>query len=182
MCSSDLGTTATYSLDLTSIGGFTGSSTLTCTSTDALPGPCVTPSNVAATANGQTAFSVTVGTSADAAHRRAGAASFADPGSQGKGSTRSTRVPVPLLVLLAITLAAWLTLWAAPTRMRLGIHLRFTLGAIAVTMLAGATLVACGGGGANSDPPPPTGGTYTLTITATSSGTSRTLPLTLVVD
>jgi hypothetical protein len=57
------------------------------------------------------------------------------------------------------------------------------LGVIAILTLTGATLVACGGGGgANSDPPPPTGGTYTLTITATSGGTSRTLPLTLVVD
>jgi hypothetical protein len=175
------GTTATYSLDLTSIGEFTGSPTLTCTSTDALPGPCVTPSSVAATANGQTAFSVTVGTSADSASRRVRAAALALSGSRGTGRTPPARGPAPLIALLALTFATWLSLWSAAPRLRQGPRLRLALGAIAVATFAGATLVACGGGGANSDPPP-IGGTYTLTITATSSGTSRTLPLTLTVD
>jgi hypothetical protein len=177
------GTTASYSLDLTSLGGFTGSPTIACSSTDALPGPCVTPSNIAATANGQTAFTVTVATSLDAASRRVRATTFAAPGrggTRGTGGTPPARVPAPLIALLAFTLAAWLLLSAAP-RLRQGSRLRLALGVVAVATLAGVTLVACGSG-ANSDPPPPTGGTYTLTITATSSGTSRTLPLTLVVD
>ena len=177
------GTTASYSLDLTSLGGFTGSPTITCSSTDALPGPCVTPSNVSATANGQTAFTVTVGTSADAASRRVRAATLATPGSPGTGRMLPSRVPVSLIALLALALATWLSLRAAAPRLRVSSRLRFSLGVSAVILLAGATLVACGGGGgANSDPPPPTGGTYTLTITATSGGTSRTLPLTLIVD
>src|SRR6185437_13101015 len=58
-------------------------------------------------------------------------------------------------------------------------------------VLAGLPMVACGGGGGSmtSPPPPPTPitsstpqGTYTVNFTATSSGISRTVPLTLVVQ
>jgi hypothetical protein len=183
------GTTATYSLDLTSIGEFTGSPALTCTSTDALPGPCVTPSSVAATANGQTAFAVTVGTSADSARRRLGATARSAPGRRRGGppspAPTALRGLAALLVSLVGVAVIWLGLRSNAGALSRGFDpfriARLAVVLAGVILAAGVMLVACGGG-ANSDPPPPTGGTYTLTITATSSGTSRTLPLTLTVD
>jgi hypothetical protein len=52
-------------------------------------------------------------------------------------------------------------------------------------LLLAAIWTGCGGGGSSSGPPPPAGtpaGNYTLTVTGTSQGVSRTVNLTLTVN
>jgi hypothetical protein len=83
---------------------------------------------------------------------------------------------VPLLVwlLMLVTLA----MFAAARRQRVNLGL-------APAVLLVALWAACGGGGSVPPPPPKTGtlaGTYTLTVTGTSSGVSRSTTLTLKVN
>jgi len=89
-----------------------------------------------------------------------------------------------------IALLAMLPLWRAGRNLSRSARVKLSIVLFAI-VLAGLPMVACGGGGGSmtSPPPPPTPitsstpqGTYTVNFTATSSGISRTVPLTLVVQ
>jgi hypothetical protein len=166
------GDTATFNLDVTSIGGFTGAVALTCTGTS-LPGTCAAaPSTINATANGQTAFQVNVGTSADAKRVRA----FAT----GNFAARAVRFGESLRAVSLVFAIFWLVALSLLHRARWR-RWRFASAAAIVLIFLTMALAACGsGGGATTDPPPAS--TYMLTVTATSGGATRTLPLTLTVD
>jgi hypothetical protein len=165
------GDTATFSLDLTSIGGFTGTVMLSCAGTAGavLPGACAAPATVVATANGQAAFQVTVGTSPDAARRRVAGRALPWPPNRRESG---------VFAMIAFGLLA-LAMLVGPLSQRRG---RTALGSAVLWLGLACSLAACGGGSdaATTDPPPAS--TYSLTITATSGGATRTLPLTLTVD
>jgi hypothetical protein len=166
------GSTATFNLDLTSSGGFAGSVALACSGTS-LPGTCtVTPVTLTAVSNAQEAFAVTVATTATDA-RRAG--SIADWFPRGH-----TPDDVPASAArLALVVAGCAIFFACARFSRSRVTALFVLLAMAVVF----GFAACGGGGASSSTdPPPASTTYSMTVTATSAGGTRTLPLTLTVN
>jgi hypothetical protein len=167
------GQTGAYNLQIAPTG-FSGNVALTCTWQSSQPrGTNCSVSPTSATLNGTdpTPFTVSVSTSAR---------SLASP----RGPTLP-RMPEPWAghspPLLAWLLAlAVLVMLGAPSRRRVYVGL-------AMSMLLVVLWVACGGGGGGSAPPPPpqTGtpaGTYSLTITGTAAGVSRTTSLTLKVN
>jgi hypothetical protein len=88
--------------------------------------------------------------------------------------------PHPLLVLLALLLAGLAPHFARERRLR-------PAGALPLAILLFVVVLAIGCGGGNSavPPPPPTGtpaGTYTITVTGSSSTVSHTTDLTLMVN
>ncbi|MGB6883348.1 MAG: hypothetical protein WBE10_04825, partial [Candidatus Acidiferrum sp.] len=180
------GSSATYNLQVTPIGGFDGTVALSCTgappeSTCFVPEVSTPPSgNVAAT------FSVQVNTTAP---------SIAMPGvgRQWHPLDGLRMLPMFLMVALASTLLAFATRFRGPAaQWRHAYASAVLLGFLVLAII----LIGCGGGSYNSTPtpppsggtptPPPSGGTptgkYTLTVTGTSNGVSHSEILTLIVN
>ena len=180
------GSSATYNLQVTPIGGFDGTVALSCTgappeSTCFVPEVSTPPSgNVAAT------FSVQVNTTAP---------SIAMPGvgRQWHPLDGLRMLPMFLMVALASTLLAFATRFRGPAaQWRHAYASAVLLGFLVLAII----LIGCGGGSYNSTPtpppsggtptPPPSGGTptgkYTLTVTGTSNGVSHSETLTLIVN
>ncbi|MGH9775518.1 MAG: choice-of-anchor D domain-containing protein [Candidatus Acidiferrales bacterium] len=158
------GQTATYNLQLNSLGGFAGSVSLSCSGapfeSSCTPSPAMLPLS-AASAN----FMVSAPTTARSA-------------SFPRERTRPFISPFILFSFALITFLAYARLRA--------LHVphakaRAFLPAFALLLLLG--LAACGstggGGGGNSGTPP---GSYPLTVTASAQGTSRTFALSLTVQ
>ncbi len=156
------GQSAAYNLNVSGISGFSGPVVLSCSGVPAGSTCNVTPSTV--TISGSTAepFSVTVTTTAR--HTVAAVSRIQLP-------------PAAWLFCLALllSLCACMRL-AGSARVR-----RMTWAAAS----CGVLLIAIAGCGGHSNPPPVVigtpAGTYTVVVTATSSGATRTMPLTLVV-
>ncbi len=165
------GQTATFTLDVTSVGAFTGPVTFTCTGTT-LPETCTVPAPLAVAANAQTVFQVTVATSATS--KRVPASSTSSSAWPRAFRTKSCAALIALfagLVMFAFALAG-----NVKARRR-AVHFAASA-ALFVTFAV--MLGACGGSSASApDPPDPT--TYSLTVTGTANGATRTVPLTLVV-
>jgi HYDIN/CFA65/VesB family protein/centrosomal CEP192-like protein/beta-propeller repeat-containing protein len=157
------GMTATYQLDVTSVGGFSGAVAMACTGS--VPGgTCMTSaSTVNVTANGQTPFqvSVTTGTSA------------------GSPNARQFRWPPWNWCLIAISLFAMFALANLKRRANLdSARARWISPALVLLVLFSVAMSACGGGTGSVQ----TANTYSLTVTATAGGATRTLGLTLIVQ
>lgn len=155
------GQSAVYNLNLSGTNGFSGPVVLSCSGTPAASTCNVNPPTL--TVNGSTAapFTVTVAT-----------------------TPRSTATTVPWAQLPP---TAWLfcvaLLLSLCAYMRLARSVRIRRMAWAAAS-CGALLIAIAGCGGDSHPPVITGtpaGTYNVTVTATSNGATRTMPLTLVV-
>ncbi len=188
------GTTATFNLDLTSIGGFSGTVALSCSGTS-LPGTCaVTPSSITAASNAQTAFQVSIPTSADA--KRASIFAFAKFGER-PGSPAFIFRWIVLLTLISRAAAVRFVYATQFRRTRSRVpkshvanfsvtKFRVALATIALCAAIAAGLAACGSGAASDPPDSPPTTTYSITVTAIagtgSNSATRTLPLTLTVD
>jgi hypothetical protein len=163
------GQVATYELQLAPLGGFTGAVSLACSGVPEQATCSVSPSVVAVNAASAVSFTVTVTTTA-----RAMAAAV------------STRGPFPGVPQLPTPISAMTVAAAHRSHARArGSKPVRVLGAIGALFVCLSVISACGGGGGSTLPPPPGGtaaGSYTLTVTGTSSSASQTMNLILVVN
>lgn len=163
------GQTATYNLQIAPTG-FSGNVAMSCSWTGSQPrGTNCTISPTSVNLDGTTAapFTVTVTTMAR---------SLAGPGPNGWPPVRLGHRIVPLAVWL-LGLIGLMTVAAARRRR--------VYASLAGSMLLVLLWAACGGGGGGGGGTTATGtpaGTYTLTMTATAAGVSRTTSLTLKVN
>lgn len=178
------GQTAQFSLQINSTAGFPGTTpvsvALSCTAT--IPeGTCTTPGSVQVTqAASDPTFTVSVTTTA---------ASGMPPG----GPIGGPHAGIYFAPMAGLAMGMALLLFAGGRREGLRAtwgtrRMRFAARMVQACILAAALsagLAACGGSGGGStgggDPGTPAN-TYSLTVTATANGTSREIPLTLVVQ
>ncbi|HEX6908497.1 MAG TPA: hypothetical protein VF154_17905, partial [Terriglobales bacterium] len=156
------GSSASYTIAVSSQNGFGGTVALVCAGAPAGSQCSLNPGSVAAGASA----SLTVTTSGPSAQLR---------------TLPGHRAPFYALWLLlpGITLAG--AGWTAASRRRHAFMLLLASGIIALLTFQ----LGCGGGGSSSPPPPPGGtppGTYTVTVTGTSGNMQVTTPVTLVVQ
>jgi len=150
------GQTATYSVSVSSGGGFNQTVSFSCTGAPSLSTCSVSPGS--ATLSGSSATSLMIA------------------GPRNPGNYR------PLVLVLAVSALAWLaSLFKQGRQRRLSLA---SVSLLVLTICIGLALAACGGGG-GSKPGTPTG-TYSLTVTGTFNSGSTTLAhntnLTLVVQ
>ena len=157
------GGTATYSLQFSPIANFTGTVTLSCTSTPAGVPCSASPSTIQV--KGSAAVPVTVIAMPPAKALLVPSVRFTPLGST---SLRLTSGMVCSLSLVGIVLAR------KRRTKRVGFAPRFVHAALASLLLALCLTAACGGGGSGT---PPTPSNFTLTVTASSGG--AVLPVTL---
>jgi len=162
------GQTATYDLQISPVSGFNGTVALTCSGAPS-PSTCsVSPTSVPNGANSY-AFTVTVNNTADA---------------QTLPLLELPSVPqlpmrfgIPLVSVLAMMLLlAWVGIKTGQTK-------RLRIPALALLVLSLGYLSGCGGGGGGGGGPiakPPTNAT--ITVTGTSSGVNRALPVSLTIN
>jgi hypothetical protein len=181
------GQSATYSLEIDSSAGFTGSVSLACTSAPPA-GACAitttppsTPPSVQVSPGAPGQFQVVVST-------RAGLPPAGEPALRRLLPWPASRPSAWLVTLLAAILALW-AIWTFQRGVRSPLDRRpefaqaVQVGALLLALAFG--LAACGGGDGASDPPPAgtPPGTYTVTLTATGpTGVTRTILLTLTVQ
>jgi sugar lactone lactonase YvrE len=165
------GQTATYNLQITPMGGLSGTLNLSCSGAPPQGTCVVSPSALNVSGNSPLAFSVTVTTMAR---------SFVPFVTPHRPWSSPARVPV-LLALLALVCILAIQAFAIAHRSK-AVRLCLTAGFLLVCL---GCLAACGGGGGekgagqNGTP----AGTYNLTVTGTQSGSSsHVLPLTLTVN
>jgi hypothetical protein len=159
------GQTATYNLQLTPANGFTGIVTMNCSGAPSLATCNVSPSS--ANVNGAAVtVTVTVTTTAPSV---ASLIRNMEPGTP-MGRTNLAMSGMTMLVLLA-------GVRIPRKRLRLLI-------ASGVAALALAFFVGCGGSAGGTNPPGggTPKGTYTLTLSGSSGGVTKTTPLTLIVN
>jgi hypothetical protein len=169
------GASASYSLNVTPAGGFSGQVTFSCTNLPTDASCTITPPS-AMLSNAAVTVSVAIATTQQTA-------SAAPPASTVVTAFYAAIWPMGLLGLIP--------LWNVRKSLRragLGVKVAAIIGAT-VTLLAVANITGCGGGGSGPSTPPPTqtsaatpAGTYTVNFVATTgAGAKRTVPLTLVV-
>jgi hypothetical protein len=170
------GSTATDNLQVTPISGFNGTVTLSCTGAPSQSTCTPLPASATLNGNGAALFSVQITTTAPSvASLRVG---------RQWRSIDGLRI---LQVVLVAGLASTLLVFALRFRESAARRRRAYVFAISFGFLLLASVVSgCGGGSASSSSPPPSSGTpagnYTLTITGTSNGVSRSQTLTLIVN
>jgi hypothetical protein len=163
------GQTATYNLQVAPTG-FSGNVALSCAWTGSQPrgtNCTVSPTSVNVDGTNAAPFTATVTTTAR---------SLAGPRPEVRPPLSDHPRGVPLAVLL-LGLLMLITV-TVPRQQRM--YVRLGLAMALVVLWA-----ACGGGGGATPPPSQTGtpaGTYTLTVSGTASGISRTATLTLKVN
>lgn len=155
------GASATVGLTITPTGGFTGSVDLSCSGLPAAATCSFSPASVDVTSGAATS-TLTIGT-------------------QLRSASLSLRRPdLPLLALIFAPLLIRRRQCHPTNRSR-----RLAGPQLGFIALCGMMMASCGGGGShNAGPPSATGtpaGSYTITVTATSGSTSRTVNYTLTV-
>jgi hypothetical protein len=168
------GQTATYSLQVNPLSGFTGSVSVSCTGAPTLATCTSSASSVSVTGASSVQFTVTVSTAAR---------SFVPPTQISRPWLRALHLPLLYVdvALVCILLAGHRAFGRGRSRM-----MRVWATA-SITLLCCATLVTAsgcgsggsGGGGGGGGTP---AGAYTLTITGTDQGVNRTVSLTLAVN
>jgi hypothetical protein len=163
------GEIATYSISLNPMAGFSGRVSLACGGAPQAATCTVTPAEVSVNGTGSATAVVTVRTTASSA---------SPPGPRGRGKEDPTGLLEYVVKQLWFSLLAFLALagWAGRRRTR------WALGGV---FLSAALWTACGGGGAASAPaskPGTPAGDYTLSVTATSEGISRSATVSLRVN
>ena len=173
------GSAATTTVSLTPLNGFSAAASLTCTgapanSTCSISSPSVTSAGAAATAT------LTLQTSVQSASLTPGRSPL-NPGASTP--IVAGTLPLGLLALLSACGRRGGSAAARPHHLICGKSLF-----LAVSLLASlVSVVACGGAsGGRGTPGPqtlyPTAGTYPLTVTATSAGTSHTTTFTVTIQ
>ncbi|MGH9731064.1 MAG: choice-of-anchor D domain-containing protein, partial [Candidatus Acidiferrales bacterium] len=158
------GQTASIALQLSPVNGFTGSVTLGCTNAPPAGGCSASPTSAQISGATPVPFTVSVTTMA-----RSSISPMARPGVQPR------LLPATLLAIMLL-LALTILFFVGPrdTKSRV---LR------PVLILSLLLLASCGGGGSSTTPPSGTpAGTYTVRVTATIAGTTRTLSLSITVQ
>jgi hypothetical protein len=160
------GQPATYNLNLAGTGGFSGSVSLACTGTPVAASCNVVPSTIQLTGSGSVPFTVTVTT---------------------QKVISALTVPQVFVAGFGVMSLLGLVPLFFSHKARRTLMTRSMIALSILLLVACITMVGCGGGGGGGTPTqhtvqntPP--GTYTLTVTATSAGTSRQMNLTLVVQ
>jgi beta-propeller repeat-containing protein len=157
------GQTATYNLQITPAGGFTGAVNLGCAGAPSLA-TCSSTSPVSVTGTSAVPFTVTVTTTAPSALLPI---SWRIPG------MRVFAWSLAAIMILLILLA---------TKRSVGLSRRAPLWGAAI-IIGFSMLIGCGGGGGGNGGKPGTPtGTYTLTLTGTSGSITQNLSLTLTVQ
>jgi len=163
------GSSATYSLQVSGVNGFSNAVSLACTGAPSLSTCTVSQASVTPGAS-PAPFTVTVATLAP---------SLVVPAI----STRPVPPLAPLPFALAFVLALFL-LYASRVLEQPGKRALFS--SLAILLFAVLCVAACGGGGSSSPPPPSNPGTpkgsYTLTVTGTANSVNHSLSLTLSVN
>ncbi|HUU12541.1 MAG TPA: choice-of-anchor D domain-containing protein [Terriglobia bacterium] len=162
------GETATYSLTLNPMAGFSGQVSLDCSGAPKAAACTVAPEEVSVNGSGSATAAVTIKTTASSL--------APTTGSRPDDFMPSAPVVLRMLWLFILTSLA-LAGWRNPKR-----RARLGLGGV---LLSAALWIACGGGGSASAPAPKQGtppGNYTLTVTATSEGITRSATVTLRVN
>jgi sugar lactone lactonase YvrE len=172
------GQTATYNLQLTTTGGSPTSqisATVSCSGAPALS-QCSGPSSaVAVTPSAPGLFSILVSTTG---HTPAGVAIPQSPRDLPPAMPRML-----LLSLVALLILAGMLCWTRnTTRYPRAVRMALSACVLLMTLSAAMLVGGCGGGSSSSSTPSTPAGTYTLTVTATASGNTQSLPLTLVVQ
>ena len=160
------GQTATYDLQVSPSNGFNGTVVLTCSGAPS-PSTCsVSPSSAPPVGSGSYAFAVTVNNTANA---------MTLPMKNPLGVPRlPMRFGIPLVTLLAMMLML------AIVGIRTGQVKRVAVPAFALLLLSIGCMSGCGGGGGGGGTKPPTNAT--ITVTGTSGGVNRMLPLSLTIN
>ncbi len=160
------GSTTTYAITITPVGGFNQTISFQCGGAPTLA-TCMAPASVSAIGGSYAPFNVTVKTTA---------ASLAPPGAPAPNPGGSSRVMLEWL--LALTACGILICVAAPRRSR----------AWRVSSVAMLVLLVCAGcattkfGSTSGTNPGTAPGTYPLTLTGTSGSSSHSTTLTLTVN
>lgn len=147
-----LGSSATSTVTVTSVSGFTGAVALTCSvvpATSKPPGCSVNPASVTLAANGNQTATLTISTVKASVVQGVGVSAL--------------WLPMPSLLLLGVGFAA-----KRPSRRKL-MCILLTCGALAGLMFLTACGSGNGGGGGN---PGTTAGSYTATVTGSGGGAS----------
>jgi Abnormal spindle-like microcephaly-assoc'd, ASPM-SPD-2-Hydin/Beta-propeller repeat len=158
------GESAIYSLQVTPEGGFTGTVSLGCTNPPTRGTCTISPSSVAISGSTPVAFTASLGTLPAAMTPPAGDSPSPKPKDP---SFPFTEIWLATLLLLAV-------FWQRAGKKR---GLRPAMVFMAMLMLSSCN---GGGGGGTSGGTPP--GTYTVVVTGSIAGTTRTLNLTLIVQ
>ncbi|HTS11879.1 MAG TPA: choice-of-anchor D domain-containing protein [Candidatus Limnocylindrales bacterium] len=175
------GQVATYSLEIAAANGFSGNVTLACTGAPQAANCTINPSAANIGGGGMTPMSVTVTTTArTVVAGRPSVAPFLHAALQHESQVARDALAllgfVVSFVFLALSRSRWATLLC-----------RFVLAGALFCVLS-CFFSACGGGGSGSGPilpsdPGTPSGTYKITVTATTGGTSAgSVALTLTVD
>src|SRR3984885_1913902 len=177
------GQTPNYNLQVSPLGGFTGTVNLTCSGTPALATCSISPPAVNITGASAVGFSVSVVTTAASASSPS-AIFRVTPGRSLRDFRRGIRASPQfalgfsaiLLLMIAVALGA---------RRVPRIHALMTIAALCLATLC--ILAGCGGGGGGAGPQTTStagtpAGIYTLSVTGGVQGVTRTVPLTLDVQ
>jgi hypothetical protein len=161
------GQTATYDLQISPVSGFSGTVALTCSGTPT-PSTCVvSPTSAPPNGSSSYAFTVTVNNTADAL-----TLPLLEPPSVPQPPIR---FDIPLVSVLALMLLlAWVGI-------KTGQMKRLAIPALAFLILSLGYLSGCGGGGGGGPivKPPKIA---TITVTGTSGGVNRALPVSLTIN
>jgi hypothetical protein len=161
------GQTVTYDLQISPVSGFNGTVALSCSGAPA-PSTCaVSPTSAPPNGSSSYAFTVTVNNTANAL-----TLPLLEPTSVPR---LPIRFGIPLVYVLALMfLLAWMGIYRRQTK-------RLAIPAVALLILSLGYLTGCGGGGSGGPiVKPPT--VATITVTGTSGGVNRALPLSLTIN
>ena len=165
------GAAATYSLDVASFGGFTGTVVLSCASATLQANCTPQPASLAVAAGALVPFQVNSTTTAGAADLP-----YLKPSGWRGILPMGTKIRLALLGLLVVLIVKIPVLRHRFPRLSRSVQTG-VIGCLLVVGVAG-----CFGGGKAAPAVATASGTYTLTVTAMYGGATRTLPLTLVVQ
>ncbi len=167
------GGTATYNLQVSPAGGFSGSVAITCTGAPQSAACAANPASVSVTGQTAVAFTVNVTTSA--------ATSETNGDERSSRNDTGRRAPMVVAMIAILALAYITPLYFATNRGRR--RARTFARGIALILFAWSAMTACGGGGQpNPDSQGTPAGTYTLTVTGTNQTATSTTSLTLQVQ
>jgi hypothetical protein len=182
------GQTATYNLQISPAGGFAGNVAITCAGAPGLANCVASPANVDVTGTVPVAFMVNVTTAAANAGlvlpERAGPGDRADAGPRSDYSVQRPSFATLYGMIEAMIILYFVFAFGK----RAGCHRRAIelMRAFVLVLLLGAVFAACGGGGGGGSQdtysPGTPQGNYTLTVTGTNQGVTRTAQLTLSVQ
>jgi len=167
------GGTATYNLQVSPAGGFSGSVAITCTGAPPSAACAADPASVSVTGQAPVAFAVNVTTAA--------ATTETNGNERSSKNDQGHRAPM-IVAMIAILALAYITpLYFATNRGRR--RARTFARGIALILFVWSVMTACSGGGQPAlDSQGTPAGTYTLTVTGTNQKVTSTTSLTLDVQ